>query len=107
MHIQTQQNGLIQQQTGNSYQLMNIQSNVGHSDYPQGYISNHNDDEDDHFQDSDSSDDEDLSYDELNNRKAGRSLGAHEMPLGSRTNYKGHWSKEEVSLSFFLISYQI
>jgi hypothetical protein len=22
----------------------------------------------------------------------------HEMPHGSRTNYKGHWTKEEVSL---------
>lgn len=51
--------------------------------------------------DSDDIDDEDgSSYDDPESRRLHRSSGLHEMPQGSRTNYKGHWSKEEVSSNF-------
>lgn len=39
-------------------------------------------------------DEEDASYDDSQTK---RSRHGHEMPHGSRTNYKGHWSKEEVN----------
>lgn len=48
---------------------------------------------------SDDSDDDDGSYDDTEVKKNQRHQ--NEIPHGSRTNYKGHWSKDEVGLFYF------
>lgn len=54
----------------------------------------------DYDSDNDDCDSENDSYgdedDESDGVKRSSGLIYHEMPLGSRTNYKGHWTKEEV-----------